>query len=167
MHNKLANILFKTMLIVAFIMIVLFPLFCYKLGLIIEILPALEVLLVFYLYCYASIRFDEVFILGILFDQLYSMPIGTNSIALILGLVFVKLLSKWFIIKEYLANFIILCGFSFTVILTRWLIIYSKNMLVAPLSIFSLYYLTTIFSYPILKILFDKIFHHLKKDYVR
>ncbi len=167
MYRQLIDILLKTMLIILFIIIVLLPLFCYKLGIVLEILPALEILLVFYLYCYANIRFDEIFILGILFDQLYNMPVGTNSAALITGIVFIKLVSKWFIIKEYLANFIILCGFSFTVILARWLIIYSNNISLASPTIFILYYLTTIFSYPILKILFDKIFHCLKKNYVR
>ncbi len=167
MYIKLTNIIFKTLITTISVLTVLLPLFCYKLNIHIEILPAIEIILVFYLCCYINLRSDEIFILGILFDQLYNMPVGTNSLALIIGFTIVKLLNKRFLIKEYLPNFLTLCSFTLIVTLVRFIVIYSKNVLCAKLDIFIMYYLTTVFSYPLLKVLFDKIFFYLKTNYVK
>ncbi|NBY35213.1 MAG: hypothetical protein EBQ62_02795, partial [Alphaproteobacteria bacterium] len=68
------------------LLICLIPLKLYKLGLVNmfgEIFPAVDLIVIYYFSTYTTIRSWILFIIGIIIDQIYQVPVGLNSFAFI------------------------------------------------------------------------------------
>lgn len=121
-----------------------------------EIFPAFDLIIIYYVSTYKNIKNWHLFLLGLLIDQLYQIPLGDSSLSLIVAnLLLIKFRCKFFL-KDYYTNISIFCVYSILVIFFRFLIVTIKSAhYIQGISIY-FYYLTTIFSYPIIKMLIEK-----------
>ena len=137
-------------------LLLVLPMQCNKLGLCNQIFPALDLIIVYYLVTNHNIKYWHLFILGIMIDQLYNFPLGTNSTIFILMHKTNNILNKWFLLKNYQNNLIVFCIYSLIVISARYLVIIIKsNYYIGSYGVIC-YYFSTILSYPILNILISK-----------
>ncbi len=120
------------------------------------IFPSCEIIVLYYFATIYHINFASLFLIGIVFDQLYGMPVGTNSLVLISAHMLLKLLGKYFVLRSYLTNFIIFGLYYFYIIHFQYLLIIIKGLTVPGYFVMIMQYLTTIFSYNLLRIPFDK-----------
>ncbi|XVN43078.1 MAG: hypothetical protein RCG15_01935 [Candidatus Rickettsia vulgarisii] len=167
LKKKLPKILYKLALIEFSLLLVIFPLGSFRINMASMVFPALEVILLYYFSTIHRISFVTIFIVGLFFDQLYSMPIGSNSLIFITAHALLSLLSKYFILKSYLTNFIIFCFYYFYIIHFRYLLILAKNLSIQGYFIMIMQYLTTIFSYNLLRIPFDKSLEYSSRRYAK
>ncbi len=153
------NILFLSILFVL-------PLEWHKLGPHSEIFPAFDLISIYYLSTYFNIKYWHLFLAGIFIDQIYNLPIGTSSLIFIIAHQGLKLLNRWFELTNYQTNLAIFCVYSLFIILSRYLIVTIKS--IHHIEGFSIifYFLTTIFTYPIISILLKKQIQILS-NYVR
>lgn len=140
-------------------LICLVPLKLYKLGLIDifgQIFPALDVVIIYYFSTYTNVRYWMLFIIGIILDHVYQLPVSLNSFIFITSNILLNYISRWFILKDEITNVFIFYAYSGVIIGFRYIIFLTKNNY--GLEGFSIYfyYLTTIFSYPILRFLIHK-----------
>lgn len=163
MFRKLPQIVLRLSFITCLLLILLFPLVSFRIGIISEIFPAFEVIFVYYFSTNRHMRVWQIFIIGIFFDQLYSMPTGTNSLVFLLANLLLKFGSRWFLFKDYFINFIVFCGYCLFVFYSRYLILSSKTLYLNNLVPIFFQYLTTIFSYPIVRIPLDKSIEYLNR----
>lgn len=127
-----------------------------------EIFPALELIVTYCLCTNVSIKYWQLFTIGLIMDQFHNMPIGSNSLALILGDVLIILLTRWFLIREYFTNLAIFCVYSVFIITLRLLIITINSPYPIEGSAVVFYYLTTILIYPSCKIMLETSIMKLK-----
>ena len=135
-------------------LICLIPLKLYKLGLVNmfgEIFPAVDLIVIYYFSTYTTIRSWILFIIGIIIDQIYQVPVGLNSFAFITINLILNYASRWFILKDEITNILIFCAYSLLLIGFRYIIFLAKNNYGFEGFSIYFYYLTTIFSYPILR----------------
>ena len=139
--------------------ICLIPLKLYKLNLVDvfdQIFPAIDIAILYYFSSYSKIRYWLLFLIGMILDQIYQMPTGSNSLVIITANLVLNYANRWFILKDEVTNILGFCIYSFFVISFRELIFLAKNDYnFQELSIY-FYYITTILSYPILKFLMHK-----------
>ncbi|WP_375327305.1 hypothetical protein [Candidatus Tisiphia endosymbiont of Nemotelus uliginosus] len=154
--KELSQIFYRLMLVELCLLLLIFPLEAFRISAASTILPSFEIILLYYFATIYHISFGVMFLIGIVFDQLYSMPIGTNSLVLISAHLLVKLLGKYFILRGYLTNFIIFCCYYFYIIHCRYLLIVIKDLTSQGYLVLVMQYLTTIFSYNLIRIPFDK-----------
>lgn len=148
------------------LLICLIPLKLYKLGLINmcgEIFPAVDVIVIYYFSTYTTIRYWILFIIGIIIDQIYQVPIGLNSFVFITVNLILNYASSWFILKDEVTNILIFCAYSLLIIGFRYIIFLTKNNYGFGGTSVYFYYLTTVFSYPILRFLIHKPFTALTR----
>ncbi len=120
-----------------------------------EIFPALDVILIYYFSTHKSVHYWFLFLVGILIDQLYNLPIGLSSLVFIIANFSFLNFNRWFILKDYITNLWVFCFYSFVVIFFRYLIFLMKhNYDFFNISIYFCY-LTTILCYPIVKYFLD------------
>ena len=118
-----------------------------------EIFPAFDMMIIYYFSSYKTIRYWILFLIGIILDQIYGLPLGTSSLAYILANLILNYASRWFILQKYLTNILVFCAYSLFIICFRYLVFtISYQYSFEGLSIY-FYYLTTILSYPILNFL--------------
>lgn len=121
-----------------------------------EIFPAFDLAIIYYISTYKSIKNWHLFLLGLLIDQLYQIPLGTSSLSLIIANLLLNQFRSKFFLKDYYTNISIFCVYSMFVISFKFLIVTIKSTYyIQGISIY-FYYLTTIFSYPIIKMLIEK-----------
>jgi hypothetical protein len=137
------------------LLILVFPLLSFRISVSLSIFPAIEVILIYYFATYYQLTEGKILVLGLFIDQFYSMILGCNSVVFILGNIFIKFIGKWFLIREYVSNFIIFCGYAMIVLFLRYLIYVSISMYPSIFEII-FQYLTTVFSYPLIRIILDK-----------
>lgn len=154
--EKLPQIFYKLLLVEFCLLALIMPLENSWLNEGTIILPSCEIILLYYFATIYHINFGVLFLIGIVFDQLYGMPIGTNSVVLISAHMLLKLLGKYFVLRSYLTNFIIFCLYYFYIIHFRYLLIIIKGLTIQGYFVMIMQYLTTIFSYNLLRIPFDK-----------
>jgi hypothetical protein len=142
---------------------IIFPLENFRINLASTIFPAFEVILLYYFITYCQPSFLVVFLLGMFFDQLYSMPIGTNSLVFITANIILNFTSKFFLVKNYITNFIIFCFYYFFVLHFRYLLMLIKNLTSQGYLTILMQYFTTIFAYHLLRIPLDKSLEYLRK----
>ena len=148
------------------LLICLIPLKLYKLGLVNmfgEIFPAVDLVVIYYFSTYTTIRPCILFIIGIIIDQIYQVPVGLNSFAFITINLILNYTSRWFILKDEITNILIFCAYSLLLIGFRYIIFLAKNNYGFEGFSIYFYYLTTIFSYPILRCLIHKPFTALTR----
>jgi cell shape-determining protein MreD len=128
-----------------------------------EIFPAVDLIVIYYFSTYTTIRSWILFIIGIIIDQIYQVPVGLNSFALITINLILNYASRWFILKDEITNILIFCAYSLLLIGFRYIIFLAKNNYGFEGFSIYFYYLTTIFSYPILRFLIHKPFTALTR----
>lgn len=121
-----------------------------------EIFPAFDLSIIYYISTYKSIKNWHLFLLGLLIDQLYQIPIGTSSLSLITANLLLNRSRSKIFLKDYYINISIFCIYSLLVISSRFLIVtIVSSHYIQGISVY-FYYFTTIFSYPIIKMLIEK-----------
>ena len=108
----------------------LVPIKLYKLNLIGvfgEIFPAIDIIIIYYFSSYTNVRYWILFIIGIIIDQIYQIPIGSSAFAFITANIILAYANKWFILKDDTTNLLIFCIYSFFVISFRVMIFLIKN----------------------------------------
>ncbi len=163
MLGKLTHIIRSLFFIACLLLGLLFPLISFRIGLISPIFPALEIIFVYYFSTNQHLRIWQIFLIGIFFDQLYSMPIGTNSLVFLLANLLLKFVNRRFLLKAYFINFIIFCGYCLFIFYSRYLILSSKTLYLDSFMPLFFQYLTTVFSYPLVRIPLDKSIEYLNK----
>lgn len=161
MFNRIIKLTVKFFFACCLLLMLLLPLVSFRLGITTMIFPALEIVIIYYYTVYLQLKAWQLFIAGIFFDQLYYMPLGTNSLTFLTTNLLVNLLGRWWFLRANLINFVIFCGYSFLIIYFRCLIVFLKSEGKVYLLAMIFQYLTTIFSYPLLKVLFNKAVDYL------
>jgi len=160
----------KILIIIASILylsiLFILPFEWYKIAPYSEIFPAFDLIIIYYISTHNNIKYWHLFIAGIFIDQLYYLPIGISSLTFILAHQGLKLLSRWIFLKDYQTNLAIFCIYSLVIIISRYLIVTIKSSHYIEGFAITFYFLTTIFSYPIMYILIKKPIQILGK-YVR
>lgn len=155
--------LFYKIIFVEFcLLLVIFPLENFRINLDSVIFPAFEVILLYYFTTFYSPSFLLIFIVGIFFDQLYSMPLGTNSLVFVVAHLILKFCGEFFPTKEYLTNFILFCVYYLFILHFRAILILSKGLVIQGYLAMLFQYLTTICSYSLLRIPLDKSLEYFK-----
>lgn len=156
MVTKIINGIYFTLIIVYFILFFFLPFQLFKLEYWREILPALDLIILYCIGTKTSIKSWHLFIIGLIIDPLYNLPTGSTSLALILGNLLISFLEQWFLVKEYYTDLMIFCMYSLFIIIFKFLIITVTNLYNIKGSNVLFYYLTTILAYPTCKTLLEK-----------
>ena len=162
-NKTLINFLIKILKFGCLLLFLLLPIEIFKLGYFCEIFPAIELIIIYYFSIYKEIKYWQLFLLGLLLDQFYNLPIGTNSLGLMMGDIFLKKMGKWFLLKDYMTNLLIFPGYCLVIFILKFLIITIKGTYnIQGISIYFLYF-TTILSYPIVSLLIRKSWGYFAK----
>lgn len=134
----------------------IFPLVNFKISASSAVFPSLEIIIIYYLSCYCRMGVVKILLISPFIDQLYALPLGSSAIAFAAGQLTLKVAAKWFSIKKYVSNFLLFCGYSFLIFFIRYLTAVAEA---SYPSLFELVfqYLITVFSYPIARVVLDKI----------
>ena len=128
---KLPNKLLLLLILGTYIFLIfLVPLKLYKLGLIDifgQIFPALDVVIIYYFSTYTNVRYWMLFIIGIILDHVYQLPVGLNSFTFITSNILLNYINRWFILKDEITNILIFCAYSLLLIGFRYIIFLAKN----------------------------------------
>ncbi|MCZ6896326.1 MAG: hypothetical protein O7C68_01440, partial [Rickettsia endosymbiont of Ixodes ricinus] len=111
-YKNSLQIILKLLVALLCFFIILFPLVRLHTNIHDIIYPAMEIIFIYYFMSLYSLNIFSIFFLGLLIDQISSMPIGTNSLVFLSAYMIYKLSSKYFVAKNYLINFIIFCVYS-------------------------------------------------------
>ncbi|KAJ6644984.1 Threonylcarbamoyladenosine tRNA methylthiotransferase MtaB, partial [Pseudolycoriella hygida] len=155
--KNLPQAFYKLILLEFCLLLLIFPLENFRISLESVIFPSFEINILYYFSTIYHVNVGIIFLIGIIFDQLYSMSIGTNSLILLSAHIILQSLGKYFKLKSYFTNFIIFCLYYFFVLHARYLLIFIKGFTTPEYIIIIMQYLTTIFSYNLIRIPFDKI----------
>lgn len=161
--RRFLPIIHRIILLEFCLLLLIFPLENFRFNMEFDIFPAFQVILLYYFATYYQISFSTLFLVGLAFDLLYSMPIGTNSLVFIIAHIILKFIGKFFVIKNYVTNFIIFCYYYFFVIHIEYLLILSKNLSSCGYLSLLMHYFATIFSYNLLRIPLDSFLKYSKK----
>lgn len=162
--KEVAQIVLKLLFILICFFILLFPVMNFKINMESAIFPACEIILIYYFTSFYNLSLWMIFLAGILLDPLYSMPLGTNSLVFLTAHLFFKLAARFFLAKNYLTNFIIFCTYCFIILNLRYLLIFIKNFHSDGYITILFQYLTTIFSYNLIRLLLDYPLDYFKKN---
>ena len=125
-------------------------------GMYSEIFPAFDLVIIYYISTYLTIKNWHLFIIGFLLDQLYQIPFGASSLSLILANLILNKIGSSFFLRGYFTNLFIFCLYSAFILISRFLIVTINSAhYIEGVSIY-FYYLTTIFAYPILSVFIEK-----------
>lgn len=160
MYKKIIKTLLNTIFGIYVFLLFIIPTQVYQLEISTfwgEIFPAIDIMIIYYFSSYKNTNYYLLFLIGMIIDQIYQTPIGTNSLVFIIANLGLLYINKWFALKEELTNIMIFCGYSLVVIIFRYLICavhYKYNLI--GLSI-CFYYLTTVTAYPLFRSLIHKV----------
>ncbi len=162
--NKIKSIILMVLIYLYLILIFVSPFELTKYIYYSEIFPAIDLGVLYFISNKYRVKYWHLFIVGFFFDKLYSMPLGTNSLILILSQGFINYLRQWFLIKKYTINIMLFIPYCFNVIISRYIIvtIYSRHYIEIESVLF--YILTTILSYPLIFALIDKPLKNLRNN---
>ncbi|MCC8467580.1 MAG: hypothetical protein LN589_02530 [Rickettsia endosymbiont of Eriopis connexa] len=159
-YKNSLQIILKLLLALLCFFIILFPLVSYKVNIQSRIFPAMEIIFIYYFMSLYSLNIFSIFFLGLFIDQVSGMPIGTNSLVFLSAYIIYKLSSKFFIAKNYLINFVVFCLF---ILNFKYLLITIKKLEADGYLIIFFQFLTTIFSYNIIRLILDSPMNYFKK----
>ncbi|WP_422229364.1 hypothetical protein [Rickettsia endosymbiont of Halotydeus destructor] len=162
--KEIAQIVLKLLFILICFFILLFPVINFKINLESVIFPACEIILIYYCTSLYGLSLGIIFLAGILCDSLYSMPLGTNSLVFLTAHLLFKLAARFFLVKNYLTNFIIFCVYCFFILNFRCLLVSIKKLNSDDYVIVLFQYLTTIFFYNLIRFLLDPPLDYFKKN---
>jgi hypothetical protein len=133
------------------------PLISSKNDIITDIFPAIDVMVMYYISSYLTLRYLHIFFIGLVLDQIYLMPIGSNSLIYLLAMLFITFANKHIVLKNDVTNCSFFAAYSLLIIILKLIILATKQSLAPGALIVVFQYLTTIFSYPLIKLIMDKI----------
>lgn len=151
------KIFFTTLLYFSALMLTFLPIALIKIGITAEILPTLEISIIYFFALYHPISIWQIFLYGIFIDELYGLPIGLDSALLI---TIYAGLQKLHIILNSKPPFSSIIGFivtSFIFILLKYLLLTYQFEYVVHLSKIIIQCFTTIIFYPTVYYLLSKI----------
>lgn len=151
MSVKLAN----TLQIICALLLTIMPYYTYYLGYKAEIMPAIDICILYYFIIYRKVGLIQIFILGVLLDTLYHIPIGTSSLAFISANHFLSYTKGIILVRKYHANIIVFIAYTFYILAIRYFVNsfwFNKQLDFIDL-IFHVF--TTIAIYPIVKFLLN------------
>jgi cell shape-determining protein MreD len=119
-------------------------------------MPAIELIIIYYFSTYHRVEVWQLFIVGFVLDIFYALPIGANSMILILANFILICFCKKLSLKEYTINVLTFISYAFFVIFMRYMIKSIIDSYIIDSKSIYFYFLTTILSYPILKKIIDK-----------
>ena len=105
-----------------------------------------------------------VFFVGLILDQLYHMPTGSNSLIIITVNLALSYSNRWFVLKDEITNIVVFSIYSFFIISFKEIIFLTKNDYNFQGKSIYFYYITTFLSYPILKFLIHKPYMFITKN---
>lgn len=161
--NNTVQIVLKLLFALLCFFIILFPEFAYKIGIKSRIFPAIEIIFIYYFMTLYSLNMLGIFLIGLLLDQINSMPIGTNSLVFLSAYIILKLSSKFFAVKNYLINFIVFCVYCLFILNFKYFLVTMKKLKIDGYLTILFQYLTTIFSYNLIRLIFDSPLSYFKK----
>lgn len=161
--NQTKIFLISILAIGAIILLLFLPLMIFRFGVVSEIFPAVEIMIVYYISLNYKIRYWHLFLVGIVVDQFYYFPLGLSSLTFILANILLEKLRKLVLLKALVIHFIVFCTYVLFVMSCRYLLIFDKNFYPPNVIVIFFQSCTTIFSYPILKKFFDKFLYSLKQ----
>lgn len=162
-YKNSLQIILKLLFALLCFFIILFPLVSYKINIQSRIFPSMEIIFIYYFMSLYSLNIFSIFFLGLFIDQVSGMPIGTNSLVFLLAYIIYKLSSKFFIAKNYLINFVVFCVYCLFILNFKYLLITIKKLEVDGYLIIFFQFLTTIFSYNIVRLIIDSPMNYFKK----
>jgi rod shape-determining protein MreD len=156
MQKYLTEFFSFLLLLTYFTVFIILPFEVFKFGFHSEIFPAVDLIFIYYFTTYRRIEIWQLFIIGFVLDPFYGMPLGTNSLILMLANFLLIYFGKGFALKKYIINVLVFVLYGFIVIFFRYIAMTKIGPYeMGGYSIY-FYFLTTIFSYPIIKMLIDK-----------
>ncbi|AEK74849.1 hypothetical protein RHHCN13_04345 [Rickettsia conorii subsp. heilongjiangensis] len=162
-YKNSLQIILKLLFALLCFFIILFPLVSYKINIQSRIFPAMEIIFIYYFMSLYSLNIFNIFFFGLFIDQISGMPIGTNSLVFLSAYTIYKLSSKYFVAKNYLINFIVFCVYCLFILNFKYLLITIKKLEADGYLIIFFQFLTTIFSYNIIRLILDSPMNYFKK----
>lgn len=129
-----------------------------------EIFPAFDLIIIYYISTYRRIKNWHLFFIGLIVDQLYQMPLGSSSLSLIIANLLLNQSRSRFFLKDYYTNISIFCMYTMFMVTFRFLIVTIGSAHSIQGTSIYFYYLTTIFSYPLMKVLIRKPMDMIKNN---
>jgi len=161
--NNSVQVVLKLLFALVCFFIILFPWVSYKIGIQSRIFPAIEIIFIYYFMTLYSLNMLGIFFIGLLLDQVNSMPFGTSSLVFLSAYIILKLSSRFFAVKNYLINFIVFCVYCLFVLNFKYLLITVKKLEIDGYLTIFFQYLTTVFSYNLVRLILDSSLNYFKK----
>lgn len=120
-------------------------------------MPALDLCVVYHLIIYNDLRSLSVFVIGVLMDTLYGIPIGSTPIALISARAVLKRMRGMVVLTEYYMNIIIFIPYCIYILSLRYIFSVLWDDRIIDTIDFVFHILTTIVAYPIIKLILDSL----------
>lgn len=155
MLKKILKIIQLFIISLSILLLLLFSLVSFKLGISSPIFPALEVMFVYYCSTYCEVKYFLIFLFGIFFDQIYGMPIGTSSFSFLIATITLTYTSKWLSLKDCITNLTVFSCYCALIFFLRYCVLLYKLGAQETFSDIVLQYLTTTLSYPIVRFLLN------------
>lgn len=125
-------------------------------GLNIEAFPAIDLIIIYYITTYRDIEDWHLFILGLIIDQIYQIPIGVTSISLIVAGILLNKNKRLKVTQSHCINTGIFCIYNMFITVFRFLIVWMYNDNYIQEENVCVHYFLTISLYPIMKIILNK-----------
>jgi cell shape-determining protein MreD len=120
-------------------------------GIITEIWPAMELILLFYISVNRRLDYVTCLLAGLVCDQLQSVTLGINAILFISGEYMVRIANSYFnSCKDYLINLLIFYAYALLLIVAKSILVTATSASTLDMLTSLFYFLTTIFSYPLI-----------------
>ena len=133
------------------------PIAIIKIGITADILPVLEISIIYFLALNFPIPIWQIFLYGIFIDELYGTPIGLNSALLIIISAALQKLHILLISKPPFSNIIGFIITSACFIILKYLILTYQFGHIVPFSKIIMQYFATIIFYPAIYYMLNKI----------
>jgi cell shape-determining protein MreD len=121
-------------------------------GLRLDIFPAIEMILFFHLSINKKLNYWQCFFIGLICDQLNSITLGINAILFICSEYILRKAILYFTSqKNSFTELLIFYAYAAIFILLKYILIISNGINALDMMTLFFYFLTTIFSYPLIK----------------
>ena len=127
------------------------------------IFPALDLAIIYYYSTHNKLHYWQLFIIGILLDQLQTTPNGLNSLVLILAQMSLIYSGNYLLFSDYFTNVLMFCSYSAFIILLKYLVITATSNHYIEFLPVLFYFFTTILVYPTMYIMLEYISTLLKR----
>lgn len=132
-------------------LITIMPSYLYYLGHKIDIIPAIDICVLYYFTTYNNVRPIMAFLIGILLDTLHGIPIGASSLALVSANYVLTYTKGIILIRNYYTNILIFAVYSLYILILRYMCsALLDDRSIDPIA-FIFHILTTITIYPVIK----------------